>query len=420
MLLNKPRAYEVMDRHGLDGLVAATQINIYYLTDFWGSLMRMRRSFYNYAILPRREEAPAALICSAVELQRFANVAEMPSWVPNVCAYSHPVSFETRNYDPDTEEPDVNQLGLRWPVRHDSLTTSDQEFMESLASYEGHYSATAALALRKALKDAELEEAYLGFDDPRVLQWMNEIGLGKLTGIEATNIFREIRVIKSPSELDILAEAGRRNEIAMNAAIATIRPGLPLQEIRLAHQISMASQDGHTVYILATQRGERDGDVLEGELIMLDALAEYRHYHGDIGRTAVVGEPTSEMRRRNEAMQIGCEIAYGAIRPGATGKDVTTKVLDGISKAGFSGFFIATPHSVGLEHSDHPLPIGLQMPGAYGDFVFEENMVFTLDMPYHEIGWGGMHLEDMVRVTRTGCEPMTSLDTSLRVCLPSK
>ena len=35
MLLNKPRAYAVMDRHGLDGLIAATRQNVYYLSDFW-------------------------------------------------------------------------------------------------------------------------------------------------------------------------------------------------------------------------------------------------------------------------------------------------------------------------------------------------------------------------------------------------
>lgn len=27
MLLNKPRAYDIMDKHGLDGLVAVNQIN---------------------------------------------------------------------------------------------------------------------------------------------------------------------------------------------------------------------------------------------------------------------------------------------------------------------------------------------------------------------------------------------------------
>ena len=35
MLLNKERAYTVMDKYGLDGLVASTAINVYYLTDYW-------------------------------------------------------------------------------------------------------------------------------------------------------------------------------------------------------------------------------------------------------------------------------------------------------------------------------------------------------------------------------------------------
>ena len=50
-----------------------------------------------------------------------------------------------------------------------------------------------------------------------------------------------------------------------------------------------------------------------------------------------------------------------------------------------------------------------------GDLVFEENMVINVDLPYHELGWGAMHLEDMIRVTADGCEPLTSMDTSLRV-----
>jgi hypothetical protein len=41
--------------------------------------------------------------------------------------------------------------------------------------------------------------------------------------------------------------------------------------------------------------------------------------------------------------------------------------------------------------------------------------VFTLDMPYHEFGWGTTHVEDMVIVRADGCEPISSLDTALRV-----
>jgi len=49
------------------------------------------------------------------------------------------------------------------------------------------------------------------------------------------------------------------------------------------------------------------------------------------------------------------------------------------------------------------------------ELVFEENMVFTLDMPYHEFGWGTTHVEDMVIVRADGCEAISSLDTALRV-----
>ena len=58
---------------------------------------------------------------------------------------------------------------------------------------------------------------------------------------------------------------------------------------------------------------------------------------------------------------------------------------------------------------------GPTLPGGNGDFVFEENMVFSLDMPYYEIGWGNLHMEDQILVTANGVEPLTNCDTSLRI-----
>jgi hypothetical protein len=36
-------------------------------------------------------------------------------------------------------------------------------------------------------------------------------------------------------------------------------------------------------------------------------------------------------------------------------------------------------------------------------------------MPFLEYGWGSMHLEDTLRITAGGFEPLTSLRTGLRV-----
>ena len=84
-----------------------------------------------------------------------------------------------------------------------------------------------------------------------------------------------------------------------------------------------------------------------------------------------------------------------------------------MDKKGFPGFIIVTPHSIGLEHTDHPLPIGNEMPGSKGDFIFLENMVVNVDMPYHEYAWGSMHLEDTLVITANGCRAITSEKTKI-------
>src|SRR4051812_32275188 len=86
MLLNRPRAESVMDRHGLDGLVAAVSHNIRYLTDFEGLTIRAWQ-WRVYAVLPRREDLPPTLIISGADLPRLARY---PVWVPQVRIYGRP------------------------------------------------------------------------------------------------------------------------------------------------------------------------------------------------------------------------------------------------------------------------------------------------------------------------------------------
>lgn len=412
MLLNKPRAYEAMDKYGLDGLLATSQVNVYYLTDFWGALMRMRRSFFNYAVLPRNEDAPAALVMSGVELSRLV---DMPTWVPNVVAYTHPAVLESRDYDTGTEEAEAGQ-GFAWPVREASaLGDKERQWQAMSAAHAEQTLGTPSYALRKALREAGLIKATVGTDDPRPVAWMNELGLPDLKGVEATNIFREIRMVKSATELDIMRQAARINEDAINAGIRALHAGVAWREIEIAYGMEMARQGGRGVYVTAGPGGLSSERAPFGEPIMFDALGEYRHYHGDIGRTAFIGEPSPEVVKRNRAMSVGWQTAFETIKPGVTGREMTTKVLAAIEREGFPGFLIATPHSVGLEHTDHPIPFGLELPGSRGDLVFEEDMVINVDLPYHELGFGGMHLEDMVRVTKDGCEPFTSMQTELIV-----
>ena len=427
MLLNRERANQIMDRHGLDGLVAAFPENIYYLSDYWGPMFLMSRNYTLYALLPRDETAPAALIMPGTGVYHLEH---SPTWMPNVATFItrlSPKAIPPRDYEFSTEEVEeggdqqVTEESLQdapltpYPTRPGApMMARDQQLLDRYAMHRGGAQATSTRALAGAIKAAGLQNGRLGFDDPRVLGWLGAIGLEGLTGIDALNVFKEIRMVKSPAEIELLKIAGRMSETALNAVIDTIEPGLPLEEINRTHAMSMAAQGGKSEWIIANIRGLATGIVEANELIKLDSVGSFKEYRGDVGRSVFCGEPTTEMLKRFDAVSRALLIAYENIRPGKTFKEIVDLTLAAVRDEGFPGFVIAAPHSVGLEHTDHPTSIGAQMPGHH-PLMFEENMVFTLDMPYHEFGWGTTHVEDMMIVRKDGCEPITSMDTSLRV-----
>ncbi len=429
MLLNRERANHVMDRHGLDGLVAAFPENIYYLSDYWGPMFLMSRNYTLYALLPRDESAPAALIMPGTGVYHLEH---KPTWMPNVQSYVTriaPKAIPPRDYEFSTEEIDEADTGDRivsgevlpdepltpYPTRAGAtMAPRDLQLLERYAKHRGGAALTSTRALAAAIRTAGLEKGKLGFDDPRIIGWLSAIGLEDLAGCDALNIFKEIRMIKSPDEIELLKVAGRMSETAINAVIDQMEIGMPLDEIGRIHAIAMAEQGGRSEWIIANIRGLATGKVEANELMKLDSVGSWKEYRGDVGRSVFFGEPTAEMLGRTKAVSRALQIAYENIRPGRTFKEIVDLTLKAVHDEGFPGFVIAGPHSVGIEHTDHPVSVGAELPGHH-PMQFEENMVFTLDMPYHEFGWGTTHVEDMMIVRKDGCEAITSMETTLRV-----
>lgn len=429
MLLNRERANAIMDLHGLDGLVAAFPENIYYLSDYWGSMFLMSRNYTLYAFLPRDESKPASLVMPGTGVYHLEHV---PTWMPNVATFITriaPKAIPERDFEFSTESIEESGGGDQpvtvdavkdapltpYPTRPGAeLAPRDRQLLARYAMHRGGAEVTAARALASAIRATGLEKGRLGFDDPRVLGWLQEVGLDQLRGVDALNIFKQIRMVKSETEIELLKIAGRMSETAINRVIDAMEVGMPLDEIGRIHALALAEMGGRSEWIIANIRGLATGVVEPNELMKLDSVGSWQQYRGDVGRSVYFGTPTDEMLRRFDAVGKALRIAYDAIRPGKTFKEIVDLTLKSVHDAGFPGFVIAGPHSVGLEHTDHPVSVGAEMPGHH-PLVFEENMVFTLDMPYHEFGWGTTHVEDMMIVRANGCEPITSMDTALRV-----
>lgn len=416
MLLNRQRANEIMDRFGLDALVAAFPENVYYLSDYHGPMFLMSRNYTLYALLPRDESKPAALVMPGSGVYHLEHV---PTWMPSIATYLiriDPRKIPARDFETTTEEVvETPSRIMPYPVREGvEMAPRDEQLLARYARHGGTEHRTAGRALAGAIEAAGLAHAKIGFDDPRVCGWLHEIGLERIEGVDALNIFKMIRMVKSESEIDLLRTAGRMSENAINKVIETMEVGMPLDEIGRIHAMAMAEQGGQSEWIIANIRGLATGNVEANELMKLDSVGSYKQYRGDVGRSVYFGEPTDEMLARFDAVGQALQIAYEAIRPGKAFKEIVDLTLKAVHDRGFPGFVIASPHSVGLEHTDHPVSVGAELPGVH-ELCFEENMVFTLDMPYHEFGWGTTHVEDMMIVRADGCEPITTMDTRLRI-----
>jgi Xaa-Pro dipeptidase len=223
-----------------------------------------------------------------------------------------------------------------------------------------------------------------------------------------------VRLVKTSREVEYLRKAAQSNEKALLAAGHSLREGATWDEIENVFMAELAMQGARGVYLLCGAAGLPAVRARRGEPIMFDGLARFSNYHGDFGRCFVIGEPSSEQVRRHHALTRGWEAAHAILRPGTRYSDLIREVTAAIRGAGFPEYRGCVVHSLGLEHTDDPKPLAAQ-PGMKPDAVLEPGMVVNVDMPFTEIGWGSVHIEDTVVITPNGCDPLTSLDLRLQV-----
>ncbi len=406
VLLNRAQADRVLAKHGLDGLVAAQPINVYYLSSYWGVLMGVGRDPLYFAVLPRNDANPAALVMGSFEMRRL--VTEGGTWLPNLVGYTAPL-------DAEHAADGAGAPYVGWPVRAGAeLSTTERAWLDIQDRLRGTEAASAILAIVRAVREAGLERGTIGIDDLRLERWLRAAGLDRATFVQAEHVFCEIRRVKSPAEIELLRTAARLNEIACLEAAAQIHEGADWHEVENHYMAELASRGGRGCYLSGGSGGLPHLRVRRGEPTMIDALGRYRQYVGDFGRTVVVGDPSADLLRRNAAMQRGWLEVVETVRPGLRYRDLAERCVNAIRRHGFPEFALAVPHSIGLQHTDDPAPMTLAGPD-YGDPVLEAGVVLNVDLPFIEIGWGAVHLEDTLLVTADGCEPLTSMQMDLLV-----
>jgi Xaa-Pro aminopeptidase len=163
------------------------------------------------------------------------------------------------------------------------------------------------------------------------------------------------------------------------------------------------------------------GPIASGQPVIIDIFPRHRQtrYNGDCTRTVVHGTVPERVSRMHEAVLAAKEAAEQATRAGVTGEEVHRATAQVMTSRGYA-MGVSTPedaadrcamthgtgHGIGLDVHEPPLLDRNGPELVAGDAL-------TIEPGLYCPAIGGVRVEDMVIVTRDGCENLNSLPTGL-------
>jgi Xaa-Pro aminopeptidase len=142
-----------------------------------------------------------------------------------------------------------------------------------------------------------------------------------------------------------------------------------------------------------------------GEPLLLDWGARVDGYCSDISRTLVCGTPDHTFRRCYRTVRKAQAAAIDAIQAGEPGRQVDAVARTIIREAGFEGRFgHSLGHGTGLFIHEAP------RLSPQSDDILQANMLVTVEPGIYLPGWGGIRLENQIRVQPEGAEILNTLD----------
>ena len=283
--------------------------------------------------------------------------------------------------------------------------------------------------------------------DKKVMNWINHIRENSRKGVHPPheivsleNILHEMRLYKSPFEIKMMKRAAKLSAQAHIRAMQICKPGMMEYELD-AEIVHHFMKNGATYAYPSIVGGGENGCILhyienntplkDGDLVLIDAGAEYDHYAGDISRTFPVnGKFSAEQKAVYEVVLEAQLQAINAAQPNNNWNQphevvvrtitqglIDLGILDGavddqIERAGYQQFFMhRTGHWLGMDVHD----VGdYKVNGEWR--MLEKGMALTIEPGIYispsksvdEKWWNiGIRIEDDVIITSKGNEVIT-------------
>ncbi len=256
-----------------------------------------------------------------------------------------------------------------------------------------------------------LEIKRLGFEKDFITVGQHAKWTSEMEGIELIpleDILLDLRAVKDPEELELLAQAAAIGDKAFTHILGFLRPGLSERRVALELERHMqdlgASGPSFDTIVASGVRSSMPHGVAseklleENDFITMDFGCVYKGYCSDMTRTVVLGKASPRQREIYEIVLEAQLAGVEGIRAGITGKEADSVARDIIAAKGYGEHFgHGLGHGVGLAIHESP------RAGATSEDILAVNNLVTVEPGIYLPDWGGVRIEDTVVVQEGGC-----------------
>ena len=244
--------------------------------------------------------------------------------------------------------------------------------------------------------------------------------LPRATLADFATVLRELRLRKSPREIEYLQQASRIADQAMRDAVGAVGEGLSEREAAIAASGAFLRLGADTARTGPITAGGRSGTLhgllgnhrlRRGDLLHMELVPSVNGYSARLMRPTVIGPPSTEQADTAAQLIEIQDDQIAAMKPGAVARDVDrvcrTRVLGAGLRESYDNF---TGYTLGYYGATHP-PRTSDFTRTFvptAGWVLEPGMVFHM-----YTGARGMAFSETVLVTDAGAERLTRLERRL-------
>jgi Xaa-Pro aminopeptidase len=226
---------------------------------------------------------------------------------------------------------------------------------------------------------------------------------------EAGALILDLRLRKSAAEIRRIQASARLNDLAFEAALAAAVPGAT--ELDLRHAIRRSADDlgaegeAFDCIVATGASGSKphytpsDVPLRPGQFLLIDLGMRLDGYCSDMTRVVAFGgrRPPARLMKAYEAVLGAEEAALAEVGPGVRCRDLHALAVSKLKRRGLDRYFThSLGHGLGLDVHEAPAV------NATSETVLQPGMVITIEPGVYLPRLGGVRIEDLVVVTKSG------------------